>query len=139
MPRVGRIVLPGVAYHITQRGNKRWQALRYIERNPRRARLVRQAAKYRWSSAGEHAGVRAPGGLVDLSEWERQMGPAAWREELTRPQSDEEVGAIRSHTHTGRPLASDSFLSKLERALGRRLRPMPVGRPAKAKGRRRNR
>ena len=30
-----------------------------------------------------------------------------------------------------RPLGSDSFLSKLERALGRRLRPLPAGRPRK--------
>jgi hypothetical protein len=33
--------------------------------------------------------------------------------------------------HTGRPLASDSFLSKLETKIGRRLRPLPVGRPQK--------
>jgi hypothetical protein len=32
---------------------------------------------------------------------------------------------------TGRPLAHDCFLSKVETKLGRRLRPLPVGRPKK--------
>lgn len=32
---------------------------------------------------------------------------------------------------TGRPLASDRFISKVEVALGRRLRTQPVGRPQK--------
>jgi hypothetical protein len=41
-------------------------------------------------------------------------------------------GLIRHSTHTGRPLATDSVLSKLEHRLGRRLRPLPVGRPKKA-------
>jgi hypothetical protein len=38
---------------------------------------------------------------------------------------------IRHSTHRGRPLASDALLSKLEQRLGRRLRPLPVGRPRK--------
>ena len=38
-----------------------------------------------------------------------------------------ESGHVR--TQTGRPLANDSFLSKLETKLGRRLRPLPPGRP----------
>jgi putative transposase len=40
---------------------------------------------------------------------------------------------LRLNTHTGRPLGSDSFLSKLEKLLGRRVRPLPVGRPKKSK------
>jgi len=41
------------------------------------------------------------------------------------------AGLIRASTHTGRPLATDGILSKLEHKLGRRLRPLPVGRPRK--------
>ena len=40
---------------------------------------------------------------------------------------------VRLNTQTGRPLASDSFLSKLEHTLGRQLRPLTVGRPKKKK------
>ena len=45
----------------------------------------------------------------------------------------DECNAMRLATHRGRPLATDSFVSKLERRLGRRLRPLPVGRPKKRK------
>jgi hypothetical protein len=34
-----------------------WAALRYIERNPVRARMVEQASAYRWSSAAGHCGA----------------------------------------------------------------------------------
>ena len=50
---------------------------------------------------------------------------------LVEPIEEKEQKAIRRSLHTGRPLASDSFLSKLEHRLGRRLRPLPVGRPKK--------
>jgi putative transposase len=51
----------------------------------------------------------------------------------------ETLAALRLNTQTGRPLASDSFLSKLEHTLGRRLRPLPVGRPKKEKSETRKR
>ena len=36
---------------------------------------------------------------------------------------------LRIHTRTGRPLGDDTFLSKLETFLGRRVRALPRGRP----------
>jgi putative transposase len=56
-----------------------------------------------------------------------------WRKELAEGLSDSELGRLRLNTHTGRPLGSDSFLSKLESFLGRRVRPLPVGRSKKCK------
>jgi hypothetical protein len=44
---------------------------------------------------------------------------------------EEEIRRLRISTHTGRPLGSDSFVSKLESMIGRRLRALPVGRPKK--------
>jgi hypothetical protein len=44
-----------------------------------------------------------------------------WRKELAEGLSDSELGRLRLNTHTGRPLGSDSFLSKLEGLLGRRV------------------
>ena len=35
-----------------------WAALRYVERNPVRARIVRKAENYMWSSAAAHCGLR---------------------------------------------------------------------------------
>ncbi|MCU0914280.1 MAG: hypothetical protein MUC88_06945, partial [Planctomycetes bacterium] len=58
---------------------------------------------------------------------------AAWRRELAAGLTPEELARLRRRTHTGRPLGIDRFLAKLEAALGRRVRPLPVGRP-KQKG-----
>ena len=59
------------------------------------------------------------------------MDEAAWREALTRPEDAARVAKLRLWTSRGRPLGSDRFVAKLERLLGRRLRPLPVGRPRK--------
>ena len=48
---------------------------------------------------------------------------------------ESEVRTLRQFTHRGRPLGTDSFLSRMESLLGRRVRPLPVGRP-KGKGKR---
>jgi hypothetical protein len=54
-----------------------------------------------------------------------------WKSVLRRREDPETLARIRGFTRRGRPLASDTFLSKLERVLGRRLRPLPIGRPKK--------
>ena len=43
----------------------------------------------------------------------------------------EPLARLRLCTSRGRPLGSDNFVAKLETVLGRRLRPLPRGRPAK--------
>jgi len=55
------------------------------------------------------------------------------RETLVSAEDQEELRQIRLKTRTGRPLASDSFASKLEGMLGRRIRPLPGGRPKKGR------
>lgn len=104
-------------------------AMCYVERNPVRARLARVAWSYPWSSAAAHTGRADRSGLLDLVAWRETWRPAGWRSQLCRPEDAEQVSRLRLSTHTGRPLASDAFLSKLERKIGRRLRPLPVGRP----------
>ena len=110
-----------------------WRALCYVERNPVRAKLVRVAWRYAWSSASAHVGGCDPTGLLDLAAWGRQWREGQWRESLRQPEDETAVSRLRLATHRGRPLASDAFLSKLEQRLGRRLRPLPVGRPPRAK------
>lgn len=68
-------------------------------------------------------------GLLDVAAWEHMCGGADWREELTR--ADDPAALDMMRMRTGRPLGSDSFMSKLESTLGRRLRALPVGRPRK--------
>ena len=71
--------------------------------------------------------------ILNLSRWYDMISAGQWRKELAAGLSDSELGRVRLSTHTGRPLGSNSFLSKLEKFLGRRVRSLPVGRPRKEK------
>ncbi len=106
-----------------------WTAMSYLERNPVRAKIVRAPWRYPWSSASAHTGGRDSSELLDLNAWKAEWSPAKWKRELHRPEDQARTDQLRHSTHTGRPLASDRWLSKLERKIGRRLRPNPVGRP----------
>ncbi len=105
-------------------------ALHYVEQNPVRAKMVRKAWRYPWSSAGVHCGTARDDGLLDLAWWRENLGDEArWRGILEEKGDPAFQQSFRLNTHTGRPLGSDSFLSKLEHALGRRVRALPHGRP----------
>ncbi len=106
-------------------------AMRYIERNPVRAKLTRTPWTYRWSSAAAHTGAPDPAQLLDVKAWSALVPGLNWKEMLTHAEDKDTRSALRLNTQTGRPLGTDSFLSKIERTLGRRLRPLPIGRPKK--------
>jgi len=112
-----------------------WHAVAYVERNPVRAKLLRRAWPYPWSSAAAHVGKDDPSGLLDLGRWPELLGRRDWSAALLRPEDERVLARFRRWTNRGCPLGSKSFLSKLERAVGRRLRPLPVGRPRKPKPR----
>jgi len=50
-----------------------------------------------------------------------------WRRELNAKIDESKLVRLRANTHTGRPLGTDSFISKVEKLLGRRVRALPVG------------
>jgi putative transposase len=107
------------------------RALVYVERNPVRAGLCREAWQWRWSSAVAHCGGDDVSGLLDLASWRREMDPAKWRGILRQHEEEGLVQSLRLATSRGRPLGSDRFIAKLETLLGRRLRALPCGRPRK--------
>ena len=111
-----------------------WQTLAYVELNPVRAKLVRQAGAYRWSSAAAHLAQQPAPPWLDQTLWHGSRTAGHWRQILSHKQDQRLLGQIRLSTHRGRPLASDRFLAKLEGLLNRRLRPLPVGRPKEAGG-----
>jgi putative transposase len=109
------------------------RVLVYVERNPVRARLCRRAWQWPWSSAAAHCGGDDPAELLDVASWRREVDATKWRRMLERPDDDRLARLLHLSTSRGRPLGSDSFVAKLETMLGRRLRPLPRGRPAKMK------
>ncbi len=105
-------------------------ALCYVELNPVWAGLANKAWEYPWSSAAAHCGLEEDNGYLDLSTWRAETSAEDWRATLTEAVPNKDTQAVvRRNTLTGRPLGSDSFLSKAEAVLGRRVRPLPMGRP----------
>ena len=93
-----------------------WNALRYTERNPVRAGMVRDAAEFPWSSARIHVGGGWDG-LIDLAPWSERWTLDEWREFLAATEFERESEAIRRSTHSGRPLGSARFVERLETEL----------------------
>ena len=105
----------------------------YIARNPVRAGLVEQADSYAWSSAKAHTSGEDRTRMVNLDDWRRQYTGERWREVLRTSVSEEALmERLREASVRGRPLGSEDFLEAMERKAGRRLRPLPVGRPKKS-------
>jgi len=106
-----------------------WAVMRYMEQNPVRAKLVRRAEDYEWSSARAHISGIKDDLLSDESRFnEKEM--KSYREFL-RGDAEEINATIRHATSTGRPLGSEGFVEKLERILKRDLFPKKGGRPKK--------
>jgi putative transposase len=108
--------------------------MRYVENNPVRAKMVRKAWEYNWSSAVAHTGGRDTAAILSMAAWRRLATDASWEKYLTEKEDPALNELIRAKTNRGRPLGSDSFISKLEKMAGRRLRPLPHGRPRKENG-----
>jgi len=108
-------------------GTHLWRALRYVERNPVRAGLVREAGEWLWSSAQTHLSGADAAGLLELSDWQAAFTVEEWRRELGYPEDVEEIERLRQSTHSGRPLGDEAFVASLELTLGRRLRPQKRG------------
>ena len=99
---------------------------RYVELNPVRAGLVARAADWPWSSARAHLGGPADP-LTDirplLERW------PDWGSVLASGEDERSLEAIRARERSGRPLAGEAFLARLESETGMRLLPRPRGRP----------
>ena len=106
-----------------------WIALRYVELNPVRARVVRAPDQWRWSSAGVHCGTALADVPLEMDRWRKRWTPAEWAEFLAFADSPGEMNELRLSTHTGRPLGSPEFVASLEKLTLRRLAAQKAGRP----------
>ncbi len=104
-------------------------AARYVELNPVRARLVKRARLWPWSSARAHLAGRDDT-LVRVAPL-LQRAPD-WRAYLAEDLEDERLAALRRHARTGRPLGAAPWVKRLEKRLGRALAPRKAGRKPKA-------
>jgi len=64
--------------------------------------------------------------MLDLTAWRERYSDSDWKARLVAEQDAAAIAALQRNTQTGRPLASDDLLCKLEHQLGRRRRPLSV-------------
>ena len=104
-----------------------YAAVRYVENNPVRAKIVKHAWDYQWSSAAYHAGSAENDPLITDSDLLSDIDN--WRMFLV--ETDNDIDMVRMKTRTGRPCGDDSFFAKAEKITKRFLLPKKAGRPRK--------
>jgi putative transposase len=104
------------------------RAARYVELNPVRAKLCRVPWRWAWSSAAAHIAGQDDA-LVRVKPLLKRTGD--WREFLTEGLEVDDAELFRRHERTGRPLGEAPFLERIEKALGRMVRPRKAGRKPK--------
>jgi putative transposase len=109
-----------------------WEAVRYVERNPLRAKIILRPDRYPWSSAGGHAGLRKDPLLSGALESRGKV--KNWAQWLRAGEDAALVQTIRASTRTGRAAGDEAFLARIEKLTARPLRPRKVDRPRKATG-----
>ncbi len=103
-------------------------AVRYVELNPVRARLVPTPEAWPWSSAA----TRCTGKGDPLVS--RECPPpldavANWRWFLAQGLDEDALAVQRRHQHNGKPLGGEQFICRLENATGKNLAVRSRGRP----------
>ncbi len=99
-------------------------AIRYVLRNPVRAKIVTQAWSYRWSNAVWLVGDKEDDPLVKGSSLFQEVDN--WRDLLSV--DPDESNNIRLNTTTGRPIGDRTFVESVEQLTGRTLRVHEAGR-----------
>jgi len=109
-----------------------WNVIRYVELNPLRARIVRRAENYKWSSAAGHCELGEDKILTKDKRWTGLFDEIKdWSNWLAEGDETEKIRLVRRNIEKGLPCGSDKFIRKLERTAGRILRYRPMGRPKK--------
>ena len=110
--------------------------LRYIEANPVRAKIVRDAADYPWSSYRAHGLGEANALLDPIVTYTKLAANAAarqrqWAAAVHRPLAEQVVGSIRRSNESGLPYGDAGWVAKLAKRLKLDLTIRPRGRPRK--------
>lgn len=106
-----------------------FEAVRFVETNPVRWRLVDDASAYPWSSARSHITSTANPVLQGGSSIEARVSD--WAGYLQGPCDIPAIESLRKNMKMGKPCGSAEFMNQLESLLGRKLERRPRGRPRK--------
>ncbi len=103
-----------------------WQVCRYIERNPLRAKLVRRAELWPWSSLARR---QKPSGAA-LSDGPTPL-PLGWLARVHQAESAAELQALRHSLQRGAPFGSPRWQTQTAKRLQLGSTLQPRGRPKK--------
>jgi putative transposase len=108
-----------------------YAVLRYVERNPLRAGLVRRAEDWRWGSLWRrrHPDARPP---LALHSWPVPQ-PDDWVKWVNRPQTEAELDAVRRSMARAQPFGSEAWQQQTAVVLGLEHTLRSRGRPKKSK------
>jgi len=102
---------------------------RYVERNAMRAKLVRRAEQWRWSSLYRWLHGSAPEREL-LAAWPLPRKPS-WVEYVNEPQTEAELAAIQQCLDRGTPYGEPAWIDRTVRKLALETTLRPRGRPRK--------
>ncbi|HAV42024.1 MAG TPA: transposase [Acidobacteria bacterium] len=96
-----------------------YTCIKYIERNPVRAKIVKRAEDYPWSSARAH-----------IFKWDDPVLSSFfmidqikdWRAYLQEKESEEDLEKIRKNQSSGHPLGNERFYNQIEKLTGLKLK-----------------
>ena len=106
-----------------------YAAMRYIERNPVRAKIVENAWDYYWSSARSHV-FKQKNSLLDDNFMTSEI--QNWKLFLSREDKQDDINLLKMHANTGRPLGDSQFINAIEKSTGRILHRQKSGPKSKA-------
>lgn len=107
------------------------EAIRYVERNPVRANIVRKAWDWKWSSAGIHIGEGESLLRVSKIDEYTVIKEAKWKEVFEEKDKESFMGGIRRGTNVGKGIGGEEFIKRMEKELKINLKVLPIGRPKK--------
>jgi len=106
-----------------------YAAIKYVENNPVRAKIVKEPEEYKWSSVNGHISGNDP---LLSRDCHLEGDIKDWRAYLKERDDNRLIEGIRKNSLTGRPCGEDAFIQKIEKMLGRNLKAQKRGRPGKA-------
>lgn len=105
-----------------------WQAVRYVEQNPVRACIVKNAWDYPWSSAAYHCGLRQAPIVTDMAEYRDLFDD--WQSFLVEIPDKEVLEFLRRRTKNGIPCGDGKFLKTVSKRSGISFVERKIGRPS---------
>ena len=111
---------------------------RYVERNPVRAKLVKRAQQWQWSSLHRWIAPRksqkdSQQAKIILSPWPVPSGrrPPNWLSRVNTPETEDELNALRLSCNRGQPFGSANWQARVTKKFGLESTFRSKGRPKK--------